>query len=437
MEKLIVKPNDVRCLGDIVSPKSLSDFEAGYNSLTKGSDTVDGASSVVYINKYMAQCHFEISSNSRFIPYTGQDSFEVTTGLYLISAWTHGSISDATVKCYLDDVLISTGTTDSNGQVSFTIPISERTVYPVKFVYDGGRISLVEESCGCSLNVNYVVAEASSLTLIGEENIIQSGDTDNLLATLTGTGVDGETIPIPWHTVSVYEEYTPALGISADKSIIQSGETANISLQLKDAEDGSLVHQSGVTIELYKEIDAIIPPLDGTDRVSYWTTMDNRTSNGIFRTHGGYLAEGWDNSRNWTLNFDYRYAKGTVFSVPRYVGIMPICSSGIRMYTDAKLVDYGIACWEGGFSFAGLGREGWISSPESTPSVVDTDWNHITITKLSSTRLKIVLNNVYTWIGEFPNLANLETLYIGSRDNPSDRDHGSYVEYKDIILEYR
>ena len=251
MEKLIVKPNDVRCLGDIVSPKSLSDFEAGYNSLTKGSDTVDGASSTVYISDYMAQCHFEISSNSRFIPYTGQDSFEVTTALYLISAWTHGSISDATVKCYLDDVLIGTGTTDSTGHVSFTIPISERTVYPVKFVYDGGRISIVEESCGCSLNVNYVVAEASSLTLIGEENIIQSGDTDNLLVTLTGTGVDGKNIRIPGVMVTFYRIVDPVLSLSASPTIIQSGEQTNITAKLTDSSSHEGIRGQTVTFYQY------------------------------------------------------------------------------------------------------------------------------------------------------------------------------------------
>ena len=222
--------------------------------------------------------------------------------------------------------------------------------------------------------------------------------------------------------------------MKGDKSIIQSGDTATLSVQLKDSGDGSIVKQSGVTIGLYQEVNGIYPSLDGTENIVSWSTMDNLTGNGIFRTHGGYLDEGWSNTGLWELSFDYRYVKGNLGGATKYIGLMPLCSSEINPFTDAKGANYAMTSWEGSLNFNGLGRSDWISSPSSTPSVTQTDWNHYDITKLSSTRLQIVLNDTYTWIGEFPNLENLETLYIGSRDNPAGRTSGGYVEYKNIIV---
>lgn len=429
VNKIAVNPLEVRGAGNIVSPKTLSDFNEFNSDVTSAEEVVNGTTMTVYTESYLNGSYMTVTAPK----YVNIGTESATISAVLKYSQTGSLINSAPIECYVNDLLIESKSTDGNGTVSFTIPVTDTvSVYTVKLRYAGNT-----NVAGCFTVVRFYQYDITDLNLIGDKSVIQSGDTCNLIAILTGTGVDGETIPISGQTVSIYEEYTPALGISSNKNIIQSGETANISLQLKDAEDGSLVRKSGVTIELYKEIDGIIPPLDGTDRVSSWTTMANRTGNGIFRTHGSYLYNGWDNSRNWILEFDYRYAEGTAFSVPRYVGIMPICSREMGMYTYAKLVDYAIACWEGDFGFTGLGRDGWISSPESTPSVVVTDWNHIIITKLSSTRLKIVLNDTYTWIGEFPNLANLETLCIGSIDNPQDRNRGSYVEYKDIILEYR
>ena len=48
MEKIIVDFQDVRGLGNIVSPKSLSDFEEYDCDIVSESDTVAGASTTVY-----------------------------------------------------------------------------------------------------------------------------------------------------------------------------------------------------------------------------------------------------------------------------------------------------------------------------------------------------------------------------------------------------
>ena len=48
VEKIIVNPNEVRGLGDIVSPKSDTDFIEYASNVTEGTDTVYGATEKVF-----------------------------------------------------------------------------------------------------------------------------------------------------------------------------------------------------------------------------------------------------------------------------------------------------------------------------------------------------------------------------------------------------
>lgn len=424
VDKITVYPESVRGLGDIVSPKAVKDYDE-YNSSVRISG--EYGSDVLFSMSYMTGSYLMITSAPRYIGPT-VSSFNISARLY--NSETGNTVSGGVIYCYVNDVLQETKVTDPN--VSFTIPVDfTSTVYKVKLVFNG----LDNTRSGCFAIRRVIVASDLGLDFTVIPSIIQVDETSNLLATIKGTGVDGGIIGVPGQTVKFYETYTPGLGVTSDKSIIQSGETCNVTAQLKDADDGSLIRQANVPIKLYTVFNGISPALDGSESVVSWSTMDNLTGDGIFRTHGGYLDEGWSNTGLWVLDFDYRYVTGNFGNAFKYVGLMPICSEEINPVTDEGLVNYAIRCWEGGFGFDGLGRSDWITSPESTPSVTQTDWNHIQITKLSNTRLQIDLNATYTWIGEFPNLANLETLYIGSRDNPSDRNKGGYVEYKEIVVE--
>ena len=48
MDKVIVQPLNVRCLGDIVSPKVASDFSGYHSVISSSTDTVDGKTVTVY-----------------------------------------------------------------------------------------------------------------------------------------------------------------------------------------------------------------------------------------------------------------------------------------------------------------------------------------------------------------------------------------------------
>lgn len=48
VEKVIVKPNEIRGLGNIIIPKSLSDFTLYNSALSSSTKTVNGVSTTVY-----------------------------------------------------------------------------------------------------------------------------------------------------------------------------------------------------------------------------------------------------------------------------------------------------------------------------------------------------------------------------------------------------
>lgn len=249
VDKVSVNPLSVRGAGDIVSPKSLSDFDVFNSKLVSAEEDVNGAVVTVFTESYLNGSYFQVSAPK--IVAVGTESVSISAVLKYNS--TDSLINSATVSCFVNDELQGTGTTSGTGVVSFNIPINDyTTLYNVRLRFAGN-----DNVAGCFAGFKMVQASDLSLDLTGVNEVIQVDESDPLIATLTGTGVDGETIGIPGQTVSFYETYTPCLDVSVNPVVIQSGETATATVQLKDADDGSLVRESGVTVELYGEF----PPL--------------------------------------------------------------------------------------------------------------------------------------------------------------------------------
>lgn len=243
VEKITVNPAEVRGAGDIVSPKTLSDFSCYNSKLVSNIESVNGANMTVFTESYRNGATFA-GTVPRFIRYTGQSSVLINPGLFNGSS----AISGASVKCYVNNVLVSTVQTASNGDVNFNMPVSDSVnVYNLRLVYDG-----TSTLAGCFLSKKITVANVEGLTLLAETEITENGESDKLLATLYGTGIDGEPIGIPGQTVTVYEEYLPGVTVSTP-SILQSGDEKNIVVQLIDTEDGSHLSMEGVSVSLVEE----------------------------------------------------------------------------------------------------------------------------------------------------------------------------------------
>lgn len=276
MDRVTVNPKLVRGLGDVVSPKSSNDF-FDYNSITVSS--TDSTYGTVYTDSYRAGAKL-VLDNVRIIS-SGTESFSVSATL---KDHSDAVISGATVHFVVNDS-DTTVTTNGSGVASLTVSCDGSSVYRIKVYYIGNS-----NDGGCFANSSVsVVGSVDELELIASKNVIQTGDTSEFVATL----LDGEGNGVPYQVVSFYEEWTPGIRLTGDKSIIQSGGTVDLSTQLYDTSDGSLVRESGHNITFYapfyknKTTSATTVNEDIGDE--YIITTDNRINIGDGESGGIYL----------------------------------------------------------------------------------------------------------------------------------------------------
>lgn len=304
VEKVVVSPLEVRGLGDVVSSKSVSDFLVCNGTVSSGTDSNLGT---VFSESYKAGSSLTLS-NVRTIS-SDTSSFTVTGTLKDSS---DNAISGATV--YLDvNGTVSTGTTNSSGVVSWSISNNGSDVYHIRVYYLGSNTI-----GGSFANTSVVVSgEASDLELRANKSVIQTGDVANVWATLLDSDGDG----VPFASVNFYEEWTPGLRTLASKSVIQSGTAIDLSAQLIDAVDGSLVRESGHRVNIGIQQDTV--------------TMfkGNETFNRVGTGTG-------------TLNISYTDDKELVYTA----------ASGILFHSDLMFQSDGN--WECTFKFKATGTDG-------------------------------------------------------------------------------
>ena len=262
MEKLIINPSEVRGLGDIVSPKTASDFDKYNSTLSESTDTSLGK---VFTESYLAGSSLSMSVDS--IIGTEDSSFTVELTLRNSS---EAIISGVSVSLDVNGVSTSQ-TTNASGKASFTVSTDGSSVYQLKGVYEGSSIR-----AGCFVKGKVYVVDPTGLSLICDKSIMQSDDKLSLLGQLTGTNIDGETVGVPYQAVSFYEEWTPGLRCSANPSIIQVGDDTVLSAQLIDSTDGSLVREAGHSVDFIVEPDSNgVLYKDSTEYTSVNTLGDN------------------------------------------------------------------------------------------------------------------------------------------------------------------
>lgn len=166
------------------------------------------------------------------------------------------------------------------------------------------------------------------------------------------------------------------------------------------------------------------PPLDGTDEITSWSGT-NKTEDGIYTTHGSFLTNGWSNEGLWQLTFDVAYTGSSL----GYVGIMPICSEEIKPFTDEKNKSYSLTAWEGVACLNGL--EAKVEGPANYVYLGRMSYHTAILKKVAENKLEYYFDDK-VWYLTTDKLKDLDTLHIGSRDNPSAREFGQNVLYKNI-----
>jgi hypothetical protein len=189
VNKIAVNPLGVRGAGNIVSPKTLSDFNEFNSDVISGEEYVNGTTMTVYTVSYWNGAYFTITSDD-VVPY-GASSFVVSATLKRED--NDSAIDNATVTCTVNDDTVLTGTTNSSGVVSFTVDTDDTVKsYIVKLQFGG----LSGQGGGFKVTRVLVIdLENINIALTGDKSIIQSGESLVLSATLTGE-YDGNIVPL-------------------------------------------------------------------------------------------------------------------------------------------------------------------------------------------------------------------------------------------------
>ena len=196
VEKIVIIPEEVRGLGDIVSSKSSSDFMMYNGKLSSSTDEDYGT---VFTESYLAGSSITLTS----IPaHINSDASSITvTGSLKDSS--NNAISGATIKYRINDVGVST-ITDNNGSFTFTVNIGDPNdhvippsdVYLVKVWYEGS--STVG---GCFITKKVYSRVPTGVRLVGTKDLIQTGDTLELFALVDS---DDESMP-PGYPVNFFK----------------------------------------------------------------------------------------------------------------------------------------------------------------------------------------------------------------------------------------
>ena len=120
---------------------------------------------------------------------------------------------------------------------------------------------------GVGLHRSVIVADVTDISLdaFGDKQIIQTGETCNVIGLLSGK-LGESVIGIPGQTVNFYETFTPGLKVDVIPEIIQVGEQSCITTQLIDTSDGSLIREEGLPVKIYDDVGfRSIYSNDGTD----------------------------------------------------------------------------------------------------------------------------------------------------------------------------
>ena len=304
-ERIIVNPMEVRGLGNIVSAKSTSDYLCIGDKITSDTASINNRTFTVYNTSNLASGSLTLTC-PRLIDLD-DTSFTVSAVLKNSSSTV---VSGATVYCEVNGVTVS-DTTNASGQVSFTVNTDGSSLYVVR-VYFLGNNSVG----GCFKGSSVFVGEPGGLSLVADKPVIQTDDKTNLIATLTGTGIGGETVGIPNQTVMFYEQWTPGLKVSASPNIIQSGGTSTLSAQLIDATDGSIVRESGHTvyigestpeITMFKGTETFTRANSGTGTLDIEYSQDNEL---VYTAAGGvfFLSDlkFKSETNNWICEFQMK-----------------------------------------------------------------------------------------------------------------------------------
>lgn len=117
VDKIIVVPEGIRGLGNIIIPKTLSDYNAGINSnISSKEESIDEINNTIYELNYYITPVIVINSSSNFIPFV--DGAEVQVPIRVLDG-NNNPVQDVRVDWEVDNDFHGHLITNSNGNSTF------------------------------------------------------------------------------------------------------------------------------------------------------------------------------------------------------------------------------------------------------------------------------------------------------------------------------
>jgi hypothetical protein len=136
VSEIVVSPNNVRGLGNIVSPaKTLEDFNAYKASVEMDTEDIDGIPSVVFIltGFYSTQIILNVPI---WCPFVDNGSFDIS---YILLGDDETPLANKTILTYIGEDYIGSSTSNSDGEGTINIDMSDEIgyEYPIRLVFEG------------------------------------------------------------------------------------------------------------------------------------------------------------------------------------------------------------------------------------------------------------------------------------------------------------
>ena len=413
MDRVSVNPGKVRCLGNIVSPKTVSDFNELLANVSSGSDTVNNQSMTVYTSEYKVGSSLTVDY-PRLVS-ADDTSFTVTTTLLDNSS---SAISSATVYLSVNDTVTSS-TTDSNGEVSFTVTCDGSSDYRLKCYYLGTS-SLSGSVCFGRVYVR----DADDLELFGDAGAVQIDGTAHLVARLTdeGVGVPGKTVLFFVEGGSAPSPLAPSsVSLSATSTSLTVGDNLSLSGTVSLDSTGT----SGLSVKIYNG-STLVDTVTSTTGGAFSKTVSG-LSVGSYSFKAVYEGDSThDSSQSSTLNVTVSKITSTIslngsnITYGNNVSLSGTLSVGsgksVKIYQGTTLLDTVTTTTNGAFSktVSGLGAGSYTfkASYEGDSTHTDVEaTKSITVSKATPT---ITVTSTNTHITVNDTLALTGTLSAGS-----------------------
>ena len=230
-------------------------------------------------------------------------------------------IVNASVKYYLDDALVSTLTTDSDGLFSVSEPISDFDSHEVFFMYEGNNNYDV---CSAITQINVY---QKTLTLTSDKSVVASNNSlvapnDNAYATITAQITDSSGVSLPFANEEISFEVDDGSGGSTSVTYTEDWNSFNENTALEEEINSIEFEQGadvGIRIDSFEHNGDAILEIDNNmndmtisgygNQISYFTTTVSGHSITLDELKEILLQQ-----RNYTPNFTYDMIDVTFFS---------------------------------------------------------------------------------------------------------------------------